>query len=419
MNVLIAHNRHRFSAASGEDRAVDQEAQALEDAGHQVHHFERSSDRITHLSLTDKAMIPARAVWNPGSARELDGVLAALRPEVVHIHNLLPLLSPSVIASCQRNRVPCVVTFHNYHPLCLAGSLFRDGAECTSCVGRALPLPGIRHRCYRGSVLASASIGAATAVSRRYLLTVPSAYIFLSESHRRELEALGFPRSRSFVKSNLVPPGPRTRKTDDLVVYLGRLADLKGLRTLMCAWERYAGGDRAPRLRLVIAGSGPLEAEIRGWSRSQRAVDLAGLLSREDAADLVSRATTVVVPSEWREPFGLVTVEAMAAGVAPIAAAHGASEELITDGVDGLLHPPGDHAALCGLLRRADDDPEWFRRLGAAARSTYERRFTPARVVSELEDIYRFAIGSPRWLSVPMSRPTTRLPKLIVRSTRS
>lgn len=397
MKILVVHNRHRSSTASGEDRAVDREGEALADAGHDVRCFERRSDEIASLSLARKMLVPAQAVWSHRSGRELADMLGTFQPDVVHVHNVLPLLSSSVLSSAHRLQVPCVVTFHNYQRLCLNGSLFRSGDDCRLCVGRAFPLPGVRHRCYQRSAMASAPVAVAAAVSRQQWLTIPSAYIFLSEAQRRQLEVLGLPRSRCFVKDNVVPPAPGCGSRENLVAYLGRLVESKGIETLMRAWEAYADGTRPARLRLVIAGSGPLEREVRSWARSRASVDVVGVLDAAECSRLLLRATTVVVPSLWREPFGLVVVEAMAAGVVPIATARGAFEELITHGVNGLLYPPGDAQALASLLRRVQDEPKWASQLGAAARASYDRRFAPSRVIAQLEAVYELAIDHPRW----------------------
>jgi glycosyltransferase involved in cell wall biosynthesis len=380
---------------------VDQEHDALVQAGHEVERFERHSDEIAQMPLRRKALVPTRVVWSSRSAHELDGAIETVRPDVVHLHNLFPLLSPSVLLSCQRHKVPCVATFHNYRAVCAGGSLFRDGAVCRDCVGHRLPIPAMLHGCYRESTLTTVPVALATVAHRRFWQSIPSAYIFISDAQRREIESAGYPLSRSFVKPHLVPPvAPRTG-SQELVVYLGRLTEEKGLRVLMRAWDRYTGARTTPGLRLVIAGTGPLEEEIGVWARSRPSVSVPGLLDRTQCTELVRQARTVVVPSEWPEPFGLVVAESMAAGVMPTATAHGSFVELITDGVDGLLYPPGDVDALTVLLQKVEDAPEWADRLGKAARETYERRFEPSKNIAELERIYQFAMDSPRWLDGP------------------
>lgn len=396
MRILVVHNRYRSSSPSGEDRVVDQESAALAEAGHEVHRFERRSDEIGSYSLAEKALVPGRVVWSRRSARELGSVLAAHRPDVAHVHNLFPLLSPSVLLACQRHGVPSVVTFHNFRAVCPGDSLFRDGAVCRSCVGRRLPLPSLVHGCYRGSSVATAARAVGLVANRKLWQCAPSAYIFLSEAQREELAPAGFPPGRSFVKPNLVPRGAKRVSGDALVVYVGRLVEEKGLRILMKAWDHYLGTHSEPRLALAVAGSGPMEGEIRAWAATRSSVEVLGLLDRDACGRLVARSEALVAPSEWPEPFGLVVPEAMAAGVPPIATDHGSFRELITAGHDGVLYPPGDFRALARLLRRVDDEPAWTSRMGEAAYQTYLRRFEPSRNVRELERIYRFAIDHPR-----------------------
>ncbi len=396
MKILVVHNRYRSSSPSGEDRVVDQEHAALVDAGHIVRRFELFSDDIATFSAARKALVPAEVVWNPKSGRDIAPVLDEFQPDVVHVHNLFPLLSPAVLTACQRHGVPSVVTLHNYRLICPSGSLFRDGAACRDCVGLRMPLPGVKHGCYRGSPAATIPIAMATTIQRPTWRSAPSAYIFLSDAQRREMESMAFPLDRCFVKPNLVLPVPARGEADPLVVYAGRFIEAKGVHILMQAWDRFLERRPATTLRLAFAGSGPLEEKLRSWASSRPSVDVVGLLDRDGCTALVGRARAAVAPSEWPEPFGLVVPEAMAAGVAPIATAHGSFVDMIADGVDGLLYPPGDVTALARIFEVVEDDPTSLDQLGQEARRTYERRFHPAKNVGELETIYRFAIDHPR-----------------------
>lgn len=407
MRILIVHNRYRSASPGGEDRMVDQEREALVAAGHVVETFERSNDEIEHLPPRRKALMPLQVVRNRGSEHALDTTLGGFRPDVVHIHNLLPLLSPSVLRTCRDHGEPCVVTFHNYWQICGGCTLYRTGAECRACVGRRVPAPAVLHGCYHRSSVATLPMAVSAMANRSVWREVPAAYVFISDAQRKELEPLGFPPDRCFVKHNFCPDPGRRATPDGTVSFLGRLTESKGLDVLMRAWEHHtATGPTA--MRLVIAGAGPLEDRVRAWAAGFASVDAVGHLDHAAAADLVSRSSAVVVPSEWPEPFGLVVAEAMAAGVAPIASARGAFPELIADGVDGLLYPAGDHVALAALLRRVEDEPARHAALGAAARRTYERRFSSAVSIDRLEQIYRFALANPR--RAGESRPARRQP---------
>lgn len=408
MKVLVVHNRYRSASPSGEDRVVDQEHDALLAAGHDVRRLERFSDDIARMSSHRKLLVPLQVVWNPAAARDLDRALDAFSPDVVHLHNLFPLLSPSVLRRCHARRVPTVVTVHNYRLVCPGGALFRTGAPCRDCVDLAFPGPGVRHGCYRGSPAATLPIAAGTAAGRRIWRRVPSAYLFLSEAHRREMASLGLTPARTFVKPNFVPAPTRRAEPGRTVAYLGRLTEAKGLHVLVAAWDRYrahptraepASAEPASAgLRLAVAGTGPMEGQIRRWAAGRPEVEVLGLLDRAACAELVRRCRAVVVPSEWPEPFGLVLAEAMASGVPPIATAHGSFVDMVDDGVDGFLYPPGDAAALAAVLRRVDQAPdELVRAMGEAARLTYRRRFDRSANVARLEAAYHFAIDHPRW----------------------
>ncbi len=393
MRVVVVHNRYRSAAPSGENRVADQESAALEAHGHEVERFERLSDDIGSWSPLRRSLVPVKVIWNGEPRRSLIELLRRFRPDVVQVHNTFPLISPSVLYACRDGQVPVVATIHNYKLLCASGDLFRDGAPCHDCVGRRLPTPAIAHSCYRGSATATVPIVASTVVHRRAWRELVSGYVFLSEAQRRIFAALDLPAQRTFVKGNLVPRGASAgMPKEHLVAYLGRLDAAKGLPLLMAAWDRFES-QPTQGLRLVIAGSGPLENKVSEWAASRPAVAVVGKLSPSDCSRLVERSLAVVLPSQWEETFGLVAVEAMAAGVPAVAAAHGSFPELIGDG--GILFEPGRADALSEALRAVDTDPARVGRLGLRAQRTYEERFDPEANLQQLLDIYRFAIEHP------------------------
>ncbi|MFZ0666797.1 MAG: glycosyltransferase [Acidimicrobiales bacterium] len=394
MRILVVHNRYRSASPSGENRVVDQETAALEGAGHEVRHFERSSDDIDSLSLARRALVPGQVLWSQSASREISRILGDFRPDVVHVHNLFPMISPSVLRACRRHLVPAVATFHNYRPMCASGDFFRNGSVCHDCVGR-LPVPAVVHGCYRDSVTATLPLAAGITAHKQIWQTHLSAYMFISDAQRQLYASLDLPSERCFVKYNLVYPMEGTAHPEPIVVYIGRLTELKGLQFLMDAWDRFP----AKNLKLVIAGSGPMEDEVQRWAASRDAVEFAGFLSRDQCAGLLKRARAVVVPSIWEEPFGLVVAEAMSASVPPIAPGHGAFPELISDGVDGVIYPSGDRDALARLFGEIEREPARFSELGQKARLTYEQRFHPDCNVKQLESVYRYACEHPVWIA--------------------
>ncbi|MFJ9736965.1 glycosyltransferase [Streptomyces sp. NPDC101166] len=393
MRVLVLHNHYSSAQPSGENRVVEQEVGLLRAAGHRVEVFERRSDDIASRSLLGKAAVPLLVPWNPAVRSELTARLRAERPDVVHVHNVFPLLSPAVLAACAEAGVPAVATLHNYTQICPPGTLRRDGRLCTECVGPAVPLPAVRHGCYRSSRLATVPLAVSLTVNRRRWRSGVERFFCISEAQRDILVRAGMPAERLTVKHNFVPePGVRRAGAGEQLLFLGRLAEAKGVRLLMAAWDEIAaaGGVGVP---LVIAGAGPLEREVTAWAEGRDDVRHVGLLDPEQCRRAVARSVAVVAPSMALETFGLVVAEAMAAGVPAVAAGHGAFVELVEDGVSGLLHRPGEAASLAACLRRITTAPDRNREMGRAARRRYEQDFSPVVGLERLVEGYRSAIA--------------------------
>jgi glycosyltransferase involved in cell wall biosynthesis len=384
LRVLVVHNRYRSGQPSGEDNVVDQEVSLLRAAGHTVGLFERRSDDIATMSLPRKALVPATVPWNPSARAALLATLRSSRPDVVHVHNTFPLLSASVLSACAAAGVPVVATLHNYTQVCPSGTLYRDGAVCTSCVGK-FPAPAVRHGCYRDSRLATVPLALNLLVNQRRWWSSVARFFCISAAQRSTLVASGMPASLLTVKYNFVADAPvRRAGPGSYLLYLGRLTEEKGVRLLMAAWSSAVG------VPLVIAGAGPLADEVAAWAADRPEVSFVGLRDKAASRTLVADAIAVVVPSVWQETFGLVVVEAMAAGVPAVVADHGSLPELVSDGVTGVTHRPGDAAALTSALRRMVGAPA---ALGEAARARYEREFTPSAGLANLEAGYREVVG--------------------------
>jgi glycosyltransferase involved in cell wall biosynthesis len=395
MNVLVVHSRYRSAAPSGENAVVDQEVAALRAHGVEVERFERHSDDIATWPLVKKAGLPARSVYDAGARRSLARHLAASRPDVVHVHNTFPMLSPAVLDACAEAGVPVVATVHNYMLLCASGGFFRDGRPCHECADGRVG-PALRHGCYRASHLATVPMVTGLAVNRRRWRNLVSAFVFVSSAERDLLAGLGLPPERLFVRHHFVPrPTGSQVPREHAVACVGRLDEAKGIHVLMAAWTLFRETWPDSRLRLHIAGGGPLDGVVRDWALGRDDVCVHGLVTREAAADLIARSLAVVIPSLSEETFGLVAVEAMSAGVAPVVSTRGALPELVRDGVDGVHVRPADPVQLAAVLHDADRDPQRWRAMGLAGRGSYAEHFEASDSVAQLLDIYGFAMRHP------------------------
>jgi glycosyltransferase involved in cell wall biosynthesis len=409
VKILIVHNRYRPTAPSGENVVVDQEAAALTSSGHDVALLQRHSEEIATWSWARRATLPAQVLWGADSRRAVRATLARFRPDVVHVHNTFPLVTPSVLYACREAGVPVVTTVHNYKLSCASGEFFRAGRVCHDCLGGS-SLPAVLHGCYRGSRAATVPVVVGSWLHSTAWRTMVSAYMFISGAQRDLLSPLGLPADRSFVKHNFVPPAEPhlVAETGAQVAYVGRLDEVKGAPSLMRAWDGFRATRPRSPLRLVIAGSGELSETVTRWSAGHPSVKMAGQVPRSEVSRILAGSRAVVVPSQWEETFGMVAVEAMAAGTAPVASSHGAFPELVTPGVDGALFAASDPGALVDILADIDDHPQRWDDYGASALQTYRRRFTPEAGVARLLEIYSFAVTHPVRGPQDASRPPGR-----------
>ena len=162
MKILLAHNRYQL--AGGEDAVVAAEHDLLAENGHNVRLFSVTNDAIAGLSAKLRAAArTAGSAWGRDAmAREI----AAFRPDIVHVHNFFPLLSPLVYDACRDTGVAVVQTLHNYRTICPGGLLMRRGRPCEECIA-GTPYRAALHRCYRGSALGSAAVARMADTSRQ------------------------------------------------------------------------------------------------------------------------------------------------------------------------------------------------------------------------------------------------------------
>ena len=182
MKILLIHCHYRLPG--GEDAVFAAERALLESYGHQVVVYERSNEEAAHGPA--KLLLPLHAIWNRRAAREVKDLIAREKPDAVHIHNTLLLLSPAVVRAAKQSGVPVVQTLHNFRLFCPNGILLRAGKVCEDCPHHGLTC-ALRHRCYRGSLLQTAVVAAAYALHRRLGTWRGVTMVALTEFDRRKL----------------------------------------------------------------------------------------------------------------------------------------------------------------------------------------------------------------------------------------
>ncbi|HEV2087956.1 MAG TPA: glycosyltransferase family 4 protein [Cryptosporangiaceae bacterium] len=384
MKVVVAHNQYSSAQPSGENAVVDAEIALLAGAGVEVVPFLRSSDEIATLPLAQKALLPLSPVYAPTAQRELRALVRRERPDVLHLHNPYPLLSPWVVRTAHAEGVPVVQTVHNFRHVCASGVYFRDGHPCHDCLGKAVPFPAVQHACYRGS-RAQSAVMAATLTAHRGTWRSVQRYLALTPALAGHLRSFGITDDQIAVKPNSAPdPGEHSQVGEGLL-FVGRLTEEKGLDLLLDAWRRYPEGSLGT---LRIAGDGPMRDAVGVVAASRTDVRFLG---RVDAAarDAAMRASAaLVVPSVWDDICPMVVVEALANARPVLATDKGGLPFLVGAGEPepaGWVVEPTVDAFAAVLPRVVAEAPS----LAALARRRYLDAFTPALNTERLLAVYR------------------------------
>lgn len=384
LRVLVAHNAYQHRG--GEDSVMEAEVELLRRHGHEVEVYLRHNDELARMGTASAAL---QALHSRRTLDEMAGLMDRFRPDVVHVHNTVPLISPSIYWAADKAGVPVVQTLHNFRLLCPQALLLRDGRVCEDCVGH-VPWRGVMHGCYRGSRAQSAVI-ALSVTAHRVAGTWDrkvARYVALNEFARRKFIAGGLPAERIAVKPNFIDlPAPDEGPREGLL-FVGRLSPEKGLDTLLAAMDLLPS-----TVRLQVAGSGPLEALVR----SHPSVEYLGALNAEQVYARMRSSSLLLVPSIWYENFPRTIVEAYACGLPVIASKLGALTDLVDDEATGRLLPVGDPAAWAACIGELLAQQERLGDLGRQARSRYEREMTGATNYQQLIAIYddaRRTLGS-------------------------
>ncbi|MDQ3274030.1 MAG: glycosyltransferase [Actinomycetota bacterium] len=362
------------------------EAKLLAAGGHEVREFTLPPAQNLGLSSLRAGL---KAVWNFEACHDVEAKIRAFRPDVVHVHTPFPLLSPAVFRTAKGLGVPTVATLHSYRYSCIAATCHRDGAICEDCVGKRLKLPGVQHRCYHDSVGASAALTISLSLHRSIGTFHNSVdrFLALTGFSRQLLIRDGIPADKVVVKPNSVPdPGPTIGVRPDrrYVAFVGRLMDIKGVHTLLDAWDRSDHGE----LQLRIAGDGPLRGLVEERSRKDPSLSYLGWVDESVVFELMGGAQAVIVPSEWYEGLPLVILRSLAVGTPVIVSdLENISAELLEDDA-GQAFAVGDPAALAQVLTGLATRPETWRPKRANARLSYDVRYSPPADLRKLEAVY-------------------------------
>lgn len=380
MKVAIVHNA--YGKVSGEEIVIENLVALLKSRGVVVQRFSRSSTEIED-GLPGKMAAFFSGIHNPFAKSAFEKFLKEKRPDVVHIHNLYPLISPSILPVCKALGVSVVMTVHNFRLACPNGLLMSKGEICHRCLG------GREYWCVlrncEDNVFKSTGYALRTAAARllrRYYDNVDH-FICLSEFQKNILVSEGLPADSVSVMANpfsVAVTAPSKTDSKNNVLFVGRVSREKGIATL------FEAARLCSDIPFVVAGSWQTMPEARVLAPDN--VSLLGAVPSDKLSPLYENAQLFVLPSVWYEGFPTVLLEAMSHGIAVVCSRIGGLPEIVEEGVNGLLYEPRNAGELAARIQTLWQNPDLCKKFGDAGRKKMENQYNAEKLMDKLMEIY-------------------------------
>ncbi len=380
--VLIVHNYYKLPG--GEDTVVENEKKLLEEHGHTVILYSRTNKEMEHFSVLQKLLLPLASLFSLRTYYDVKQLIRENKIDIVHVHNTLSLISPSVYYAAFVCRKPVIQTVHNFRLLCPAATFLRNGNICEECVNRGLK-SAVRYGCYRGSKMQSLMSVAILKLHRILGTYRRLYYICLTDFNKEKLLLLNqqgkkkIRKERVFVKPNFTQmPLMEEVEKKEQYLYVGRLEKLKGIRVLVEAWKGLPGKT------LLICGSGPEEEWIRFYLKEHdlNSVKLLGQCPHEEILRLLKESKALILPTMCYEGQPMTILESFAAGTPVITSDIGNAGNMVEPEITGVRFSYGDAEALRRAVLCMEEKRDWN------IRPIYEEKYAPEKNYMLLQEIY-------------------------------
>ena len=384
MKIIQIHNQ--YNHYGGEDSVLDKEKKLLVENGHEVIQLIRkNNDEIKHI--WDHLIVAKNLIHSKKSEKIVNEKINSVKPDIVHIHNFFPLWTTSVLDACLKNKVPVVMTLHNYRLFCAKASLYRNGKICELC-----PQKGLHHAlyygCYQDSFIKTLPVtNLLFNLKKKKKGLKIDKLIALTKFGKKKFIEFGIPENKLTVKPNFINESKQVKNSnpvkEEFILYVGRLTKEKGIETLIKAWEKID-------FKLKIFGDGPLKEKIKKIINKR--IELNEFVPNIEISKKMSQAKFLIFPSEWYEPFGITLLEAFANKLPILSSNIGSMKEIITDKENGILFKASNVEDLIEKINLMINNPDLLNIIKEKAYDKYLDLYTPQKNYQMLIKIYKEAI---------------------------
>lgn len=381
MKVLQIHNI--YQGKTGEETVVEEEKRVLELNNHEVIQFVKDNSTIRKSGFLGKVKMASNLRSSSLIANELRQLIEAENPDICHVHNTFPLLTPEVFNVCQQLKVPVVKTLHNYKMVCTNSLMFRDGEVCDLCLNKSL-YNSIKYKCYRNSYLATA-MQADVIEHHRKIGTWENSidqYLALTEFQKNLLiNGGGIPEGKVTVKPNFIRHSQLNTENEDFFLFVGKVGDYKGLQDLLGLFEKNTTS------KFTVIGKSDIPDPFAGYDH----VNYLGEQSREVTLDHMRRCKAVLFPSKYYEGMPMVILEAFSHKKAVISRNRGAMSSMIQHASNGFHYASVEE--LVDVIKKIEENHELAIDLGKRAYHDFLELYTEEQGYQNLIKVYEDTIS--------------------------
>ncbi|GHE43437.1 glycosyltransferase family 4 protein [Sphingobacterium griseoflavum] len=382
MRIFVIHNFYQH--AGGEDQVFEQEVRELS----------KENDVQVYTCSNVKGLRGFMQYLSyPTNLLEAKHILKevqAFSPDVVHIHNLHYGIGPWVVRRLRRAGIPVLMTLHNFRLLCPSASLFASGKIFTESLQEDFPWTAIKKGVLDHSILKTFLTGFTYWVHRKLgTWKGVNRYVVLSDFAKRLFQSSSFPvqQDRFVVRPNSIDLHPIDVQKNDRLLYIGRLAEEKGIVPLVEALV----GMHVP---LDIYGAGPQLEHVLQLIENHPQIRYMGYQSGEVLTSAIAAADALVVPSVCYEGMPMTIIEAFAQGTPVIASAIGILKEMVVPLYTGMHVDPFQKEDIQHKIRQWRTlDPVQKTLIGQNCKREYEAHYTMEKNMQRLVSIYQEAIA--------------------------
>lgn len=386
MKILICHNF--YQNRGGEAQTVLREKALLEKMGHSIILFTKDNREINNYSLVKKSLLLFNNFFSFKTYRELKNIIRKHRPNIAHIHNIFPLISPSIYYVLKKYNIPIVQTLHNYRFLCPNGLFLNNDIEICEKCGKGNFFYAIFGKCYRNSYIKSLALSFSLCV-HRWLGTFKNKidiYISPSSFLKSKMVKGGFSEKKIVVKTHFININELTPNENygNYAVFMGRISKEKGIFTLIKVFKEISN------LKLEIIGDGPFSQKSMDFVKQNKLsnIEFLGFMRTAKRFKILKKAMFLIFPSEWYENFPYVLLESFSLGIPVIASRIGGVSEIIEEGENGLFFQPGGVDEIKEKILILIKNRDLLLSMRFKARGSAEEKYSEEKGYKDLIKIY-------------------------------